>query len=312
MQGWAKFKREWFENPVVRKDNDYLAVMVYICVNALFEKREELFGKDKITLDKGQLLTTHKEMYKELGIERNKLDRIIKALKSEELIKEQTNRHKTIITLLFADEYQGANEEQGEEQISIKRATKQDRENEKEKSSKREKDKEKEKIKNVKNTNYYVKGCRNNLSYANECVENCQGVDFEKQLEIYDNGALNKESEQSPVAYDSCDSLVFKHYIKNTNQDEIDAMFERLWQAYPKKVGKRYARECFKRLKPTEALLDKMLLAIEKQRKSEAWKRDKGQYIPNPSTWLNQGRWEDELEVSTHKLFENVDFGIEV
>lgn len=151
MQGWAKFKREWFENPVVRKDNDYLAVMVYICVNVLFEKREVLFGKDKITLDKGQLLTTHKEMYKELGIERNKLDRIIKALKSEELIKEQTNRHKTIITLLFADEYQGANEEQGEELISIKRATKQDRENEKEKSSKREKDKEKEKIKNVKN-----------------------------------------------------------------------------------------------------------------------------------------------------------------
>ena len=38
-----------------------------------------------------------------------------------------------------------------------------------------------------------------------------------------------------------------------------------------------------------------MLEAIAKQKKSDMWKRDKGQYIPNPSTWLNQKRWEDDL-----------------
>ena len=38
-----------------------------------------------------------------------------------------------------------------------------------------------------------------------------------------------------------------------------------------------------------------MLKAIEKQKGSEQWTKDNGQYIPHPSTWLNQSRWEDEL-----------------
>ena len=40
-----------------------------------------------------------------------------------------------------------------------------------------------------------------------------------------------------------------------------------------------------------------MVKAIEVQKKSEQWQRDNGQYIPHPSTWLNQRRWEDEMEV---------------
>ena len=72
-------------------------------------------------------------------------------------------------------------------------------------------------------------------------------------------------------------------------------LFDEFWQAYPKKVGKGYAFECFKKTKPTRKLVDTMLEAIAKQKKSDMWKRDKGQYIPNPSTWLNQKRWEDDL-----------------
>ena len=72
-------------------------------------------------------------------------------------------------------------------------------------------------------------------------------------------------------------------------------LFDEFWQAYPKKVGKGYAYDCFKKIKPSRKLLDTMLEAIAKQKKSDMWKRDKGQYIPNPSTWLNQKRWEDDL-----------------
>jgi len=35
-----------------------------------------------------------------------------------------------------------------------------------------------------------------------------------------------------------------------------------------------------------------LLQAIEIQKDSEKWQKG---YIPNPSTWLNQGRWEDEI-----------------
>ena len=73
--------------------------------------------------------------------------------------------------------------------------------------------------------------------------------------------------------------------------------FERFWNAYPRHTAKANATKAFNKLKPDDALIDKMLKAIEQQKKSDQWQRDNGQYIPHPSTWLNQRRWEDELEV---------------
>lgn len=72
--------------------------------------------------------------------------------------------------------------------------------------------------------------------------------------------------------------------------------FEKFWSAYPKKVAKKSAKKAFSRVKePVETLL----AAIERQKCSEQWSKDNGQYIPNPATWLNQGRWEDELVPAT-------------
>ena len=72
--------------------------------------------------------------------------------------------------------------------------------------------------------------------------------------------------------------------------------FDEFWSAYPKKVGKDDARRAFQKRKPDGELLALMLAAIAAQRESQAWIRDGGQYIPNPSTWLNQGRWQDETD----------------
>ena len=41
-------------------------------------------------------------------------------------------------------------------------------------------------------------------------------------------------------------------------------------------------------------LLRNMRKSIEQSKKSEQWTKDNGKYIPMPSTWLNQRRWEDE------------------
>ena len=70
--------------------------------------------------------------------------------------------------------------------------------------------------------------------------------------------------------------------------------FDAFWNAYPKKVGRGAAEKAFKKIKPSGDLLQKMLDAVEQQRQSDQWRRDNGQYIPNPATWLNQTRWEDE------------------
>lgn len=81
-----------------------------------------------------------------------------------------------------------------------------------------------------------------------------------------------------------------------------DAEFEIFWSAYPTKVGKQPARKAFDKVKvPVETLV----AAIERQKCSSQWSKDGGQYIPNPATWLNQCRWEDELPEAEKHTWNN-------
>ena len=74
------------------------------------------------------------------------------------------------------------------------------------------------------------------------------------------------------------------------------ALFDEFWKAYPKKRAKDDALKAFTKRKPTRALLDAMLKAIAEQRASPDWLKEKGQFIPYPATWLNDGRWQDVSE----------------
>ena len=71
-----------------------------------------------------------------------------------------------------------------------------------------------------------------------------------------------------------------------------ESKFDLFWQAYPKKVGKEAARKAFSRVK---APLESLLTAIERQKCGNQWLTENGRFIPNPATWLNQGRWEDDV-----------------
>lgn len=79
---------------------------------------------------------------------------------------------------------------------------------------------------------------------------------------------------------------------------ELTERFERFYSAYPKKMNKASAVKAFNKLKPNEELLQTMLNAIEAQQKSiQNWKKDNGQFIPLPATWLNNRRWEDDIQI---------------
>jgi hypothetical protein len=61
-------------------------------------------------------------------------------------------------------------------------------------------------------------------------------------------------------------------------------------------VKKPKALAAFQKLKPDSALLDRILDAVERQKQSRAWRKDNGQFIPHPATWLNNRQWEDSVE----------------
>lgn len=75
--------------------------------------------------------------------------------------------------------------------------------------------------------------------------------------------------------------------------------FGQFWHAYPKKTGKAEALKAFQKLKPSDALVARMIAAVGEQSSSVQWQREGGQFIPNPATWLRQGRWDDEVPQQT-------------
>lgn len=98
--------------------------------------------------------------------------------------------------------------------------------------------------------------------------------------------------------------------LNQKSQPASDHGFSKFWGIWPKKVAKADAEKAYKKLKPDDALLAKMISSVEIAKKSKAWLKDKGQWIPNPATWINGKRWNDEIEitVSRHSGFDKKDY----
>jgi len=69
--------------------------------------------------------------------------------------------------------------------------------------------------------------------------------------------------------------------------------FARFWSAYPKKAAKPAAIKAFKAQK-VNGEIGNILDDIARKAASDDWTKDGGKYVPNPATYLNQRRWEDE------------------
>jgi len=69
-------------------------------------------------------------------------------------------------------------------------------------------------------------------------------------------------------------------------------------KANPNKTGKGAAEKSWQKQQPDLATV---LAALAWQTKQDAWTKDQGKFIPHPSTYLNQRRWEDEQPVTKPK-----------
>jgi len=71
--------------------------------------------------------------------------------------------------------------------------------------------------------------------------------------------------------------------------------FSVFWGIYPKKVARPAAEKAWAKIKPNEYHL--VLNGLAKWKVSRQWQEENGRFIPHPATFLNQRRWEDEIEV---------------
>lgn len=124
------------------------------------------------------------------------------------------------------------------------------------------------------------------------CIHNVSSMDTQVR-QVKSSLDLSKEN-----ISDCGNASVHSSFIGDSVQAKstlLTERFEQFWKAYPRKVGKGAALKVWVKLKPSEELLVRMLKAVEQQKRTAQWQRDSGQFIPHPSTWLNQERWEDEV-----------------
>jgi hypothetical protein len=96
-----------------------------------------------------------------------------------------------------------------------------------------------------------------------------------------DNGTLRKETASyTPEADTDTDK----------KKESCSNEFERFWKAYPRRVGKKAAEKAL-----AKALRETTIEEIERAlvRQTASWSDPK--FIPHPATWLNAGRWADEV-----------------
>ena len=76
-----------------------------------------------------------------------------------------------------------------------------------------------------------------------------------------------------------------------TSNNKCIDHFNEFWLAYPKKVGKESARKAWDKIRPN---IEVVLNALAWQKESDQWFKNGGQFVPNPATYLNQHRFDDE------------------
>lgn len=109
-----------------------------------------------------------------------------------------------------------------------------------------------------------------------------------------DTGVSTGDNPQSKVKYSKGKESIYS------------IPFLQFWEVYPNKTGKGKASEAFEKILKRPAI-EILIKSIQEQNQSNKWKKDGGQYIPNPVTWLNQRRWEDEVTKEVKPL-DKMDF----
>lgn len=123
--GWIKLFRStqnkaWYRKP------EYLALWVHLLFKANHKGKSWLYKNQPYNVKRGQFITSRDSLVKETGIERNKIERILKCFENEQQIEQQNLSTSRLISIINYDTYQN-NEQDFEQRVSSKRAASEQR-----------------------------------------------------------------------------------------------------------------------------------------------------------------------------------------
>lgn len=121
----------------------------------------------------------------------------------------------------------------------------------------------------------------------------------EKQKQLSDGKANCKTNSKSNVSEADKNREEQKREEKKKREEEVTASFSRFWSVYPRKVKKTDALTAW-RSREYEKIADTIIADVQRRVDTE-WKGQDMQYIPHPTTYLHQRRWEDETAPTERK-----------
>lgn len=124
---------------------------------------------------------------------------------------------------------------------------------------------------------------------------------YYKEKEEYNKNAT-KERETTSGVLSSTGSMLSPHL----SASDFEGLFSEFWSEYPRKDSKKVAHDKYRLLmrdagKSYPRLHATILSAVRIFKGSDQWKRNGGKFIPMPSTFLNQERWNDEAAATAVK-----------
>lgn len=162
-----------------------------------------------------------------------------------------------------------------------------------------------------------IKHWRINNFIRKDIYEETKYSELKKSLFIRPNGAYTQTQDDRalpvPLGHYKIENIdvnatstlrrpsIVKKRIGKVSVDKAPDEFELFWSEYPKKIAKQTALRSWLKIDPSKELIKTIMASLNKYKQTEQWRKDKGQFIPYPATWLNQGRYNDEIDTTAGK-----------
>ena len=322
--GWILLYRKMQEHWLYPKNRTFTKFEAWIdlifCAN--YKEKKVNIGNQLIEVNRGETIKSLDTWAKRWKWNKSKVRRVLKLFEKSNMIETKSERMTTRITICNYESYQG-NRHAADTQVKRKRnanrhasETKstrkptqitvcnyesyQDDRHADETQMKRKRNasetqtdtkrKERKNEKNEKNEYSSISSSRkkqkNDLHRQNKQDEHNHSVGNIKERSVGDKKGTSVPGEENK-------------YI-------TASLFDTFWKMYPRKVDKGKVKTIWERLcnkKTDRPKWDDIKLAIIAQKQTDRWQELK--FIPHPSTWLNQSRWEDDpAEMKSYKSYD--------
>lgn len=130
---------------------------------------------------------------------------------------------------------------------------------------------------------------------------------FDGRQRILKSRLSNFNMQDSKIYKADCENMLQSNIYINTDIkkdiNNILTEFEKLWQLYPRKIGKPKALKAYEKARKNGATFDEVKQGIEAYRRQiEALKTDT-EYIKHGSTWFHNEAWKDDYTVKPRKTY---------